>query len=197
MPESKGPGKPILTFADAAHFDAWLEEFHGDSSGIRLRIAKKGAADHSITYEEALECALRWGWIDSRKEKADEDSWLQHFTPRRSGSVWSRINRDKAERLIAEGRMQPPGLEAVDEARRSGSWDKAYDSQSRMELPEDFAAELERRPAARVFFAGLDSRNRYAMLYRVHQAKKPETRAARILAFADMLERGERIYPKK
>ncbi|CDN46101.1 hypothetical protein BN871_KO_00050 [Paenibacillus sp. P22] len=108
MPEQKGLGKPILTFADAAQFDAWLEEFHGESSGIRLRIAKKGAAKHSIAYEEALECALRWGWIDSRKEKADEDGWLQHFTPRRSGSVWSRINRDKAERLIAEGRMRPP-----------------------------------------------------------------------------------------
>lgn len=186
---------PTLFFADRLTFEEWLESHHEVSPGIWLRIAKKHAGFDSVTYEEALEAALCYGWIDSRKETYDERSWLQRFTPRGPRSIWSKVNKDKAERLIAEGRMKLPGFAAIEAAKRNGLWDQAYESQSRASLPEDLASELERNAKAKAFYDSLDKRNQYAILFRVHNAKKPETRAKRIQQFITMLEQGERIYP--
>lgn len=187
---------PIMLFGDREAFEQWLEEHHDKSRGIRLRIAKKNAGVKSVTYDEALECALCYGWVDSRKEALDDETWLQRFTPRGPRSIWSQVNKDKAERLIAEGQMKPSGMQAIEAARRNGQWDKAYASQSAASMPDDLAAELARNPAAQAFYDSLDKQNRYAITFRIHQAKKPETRERRIRQFVEMLEKGERIYPK-
>jgi uncharacterized protein YdeI (YjbR/CyaY-like superfamily) len=187
---------PILFFEEPVQLEAWLEANHDESSGFRLKLAKKGSGLQSVTYEQALDCALCYGWVDSQKEALDELAWLQRFTPRGPRSIWSKINRVKAERLIASGRMKPPGLAAIEAARRDGRWDKAYESQSVADVPEDFAAELKRHPKAETFFETLDRQNRYAVLFRIHQAKKPETREKRIRDFIDMLDRGETLHPK-
>ncbi|MFB0843037.1 YdeI/OmpD-associated family protein [Paenibacillus oleatilyticus] len=186
---------PILLFADQPTWEAWLEQNHAASAGVRLRLAKKQADVVTLTYQEALESALCYGWIDSRKEAYDESTWLQRFTPRGAKSIWSKVNKDKAEALIASGRMQPPGLRAIEAAKQNGQWDKAYESQSRATVPDDLQSELDRNPQAKAFFETLDSQNRYAILFRVHSAKKAETRAKRIHQFVAMLERGEKIYP--
>ncbi|KPV60441.1 bacteriocin-protection protein [Paenibacillus sp. A3] len=186
---------PILLFADPSSWEAWLEQNHAASAGVRLRLAKKQADVVTLTYQEALESSLCYGWIDSRKEAYDENTWLQRFTPRGAKSIWSKINKDKAEALIASGRMQPPGLRAIEAAKQNGQWDKAYESQSRATVPDDLQSELDRNPQAKAFFETLDSQNRYAVLFRVHSAKKAETRAKRIQQFVAMLERGEKIYP--
>lgn len=186
---------PILLFADQPSWEAWLEQNHAASAGVRLRLAKKQADVVTLTYQEALESALCYGWIDSRKEACDESTWLQRFTPRGAKSIWSKVNKDKAEALIASGRMQSPGLRAIEAAKQSGQWDKAYESQSRATVPDDLQSELDRNPQAKAFFETLDSQNRYAILFRVHSAKKAETRAKRIQQFVAMLERGEKIYP--
>ncbi|MFC4810249.1 YdeI/OmpD-associated family protein [Paenibacillus sp. GCM10023250] len=185
---------PVLGFADAEAFEAWLSEHHASSPGIWLLIGKKGSDEASVTYGEALEVALCFGWIDSRKEKRDASHWLQRFTPRGPRSIWSKVNKEKAERLIAEGRMQPAGLRSIEAAKRGGEWDKAYASQSNAEVPGDFAEALARNPKAQAFFDALDRQNRYAMTFRIHGAKKPETRAKRIAQFVEMLEKGEKIY---
>ncbi|MBB6730983.1 YdeI/OmpD-associated family protein [Cohnella zeiphila] len=187
---------PILFFENPASLIEWLEENHAASPGFRLKLAKKGSGLKSVTYDEAMDCALRYGWVDSQKEALDDLAWLQRFTPRGPRSIWSKINREKAERLIAAGLMKPSGLAAIEAAKRDGRWDKAYASQSIAEVPEDFAAELKRNPKAAAFFETLDRQNRYAMLFRIHQAKKPETREKRIREFIGMLERGETLYPK-
>lgn len=186
---------PILLFADQPSWEAWLEQNHAASAGVRLHLAKKQADVVTLTYQEALESALCYGWIDSRKEAYDESTWLQRFTPRGAKSIWSKVNKDKAEALIASGRMQPPGLRAIEAAKQNGQWDKAYESQSRATVPDDLQSELDRNPQAKAFFETLDSQNRYAVLFRVHSAKKAETRAKRIQQFVAMLERGEKIYP--
>ncbi|MBU7319996.1 YdeI/OmpD-associated family protein [Paenibacillus oleatilyticus] len=186
---------PILLFADQPTWEAWLEQNHAASAGVRLRLAKKQTDVVTLTYQEALESALCYGWIDSRKEAYDESTWLQRFTPRGAKSIWSKVNKDKAEALIASGRMQPPGLRAIEAAKQNGQWDKAYESQSRATVPDDLQSELDRNPQAKAFFETLDSQNRYAILFRVHSAKKAETRAKRIQQFVAMLERGEKIYP--
>jgi uncharacterized protein YdeI (YjbR/CyaY-like superfamily) len=149
----------------------------------------------SVSYSEALEVALCYGWIDGQKKSDSENTWLQKFTPRGKKSIWSQINREKALALMQTGRMKPAGLEAVERARKDGSWDAAYESSSTATGPGDFQAALNKNEAAKAFFDGLDSRNRYAVLFRIQTAKKPETRAKRIQQFVDMLERHEKVHP--
>lgn len=186
---------PIIFFAEQSILENWFDKHHDTSSGIRLQIAKKSTNIVSVTYNEALECALCYGWVDSQKETFDEKTWLQRFTPRRAKSIWSKVNKDKAENLIANGRMKPSGLKAIEVAKQNGLWDKAYESQSKASLPDDFAIELRRNVKAQIFYESLDSQNKYAILFRIHNAAKQETRAKRIQQFIMMLEKGEKIYP--
>jgi uncharacterized protein YdeI (YjbR/CyaY-like superfamily) len=196
MPSSRGPAAelPILPFATQDEWAAWLDEQHATAPGIWLKLAKKATGTASVTYDEALLVALCYGWIDGQKKGYDETAWLQKFTPRGPRSIWSKINREKAERLVAEGHMRPAGLREVERARQDGRWDAAYDSQRTAEMPEDFQTALEASPEAKDFFATLNSANRYAMLFRIQTAKKPETRAKRIREFVAMLERREKLY---
>ncbi|XEC95790.1 YdeI family protein [Paenibacillus tarimensis] len=186
---------PILLFADQQSLENWLEDNSDTSPGIRLQISKKNSGIVSVSYHEALEAALCYGWVDSRKETFDERTWLQRFTPRGAKSIWSKINKDKAEQLIANGRMQPGGFKAIEDAKRNGLWDKAYEPQSTASMPEDFAAELDRNVKAKAFYDTLNRQNKYAILFRIHNAKKQETRTKRIQQFLMMLEKGEKIYP--
>jgi uncharacterized protein YdeI (YjbR/CyaY-like superfamily) len=185
---------PILLFAAPPDLEAWLDEYHAESQGFWLKIAKKGAPVPSVTYGEALELALCFGWIDSQKRGHDEQHFLQRFTPRRPGGRWSKINREKAEALIAAGRMRPTGLAEVEAAKADGRWEAAYEGQRTATVPDDLQRELDANPAARDFFAGLDGANRYAVIYRLNEAKKPETRERRLRKFVAMLERGEKIH---
>lgn len=185
---------PILSFDGPDAWAAWLEEHHASSKGIWLELAKKGSGTPSVTYAEALEVALCYGWIDGQKKSHNAAAWLQKFTPRGKRSIWSKVNREKALALLESGRMRPAGLAEVERAQRDGRWEAAYDSQGVAAVPDDLAAALERSPAAKAFFAALDSANRYAILFRVQTAKKAETRARRIEQFVQMLERGEKIH---
>jgi uncharacterized protein YdeI (YjbR/CyaY-like superfamily) len=184
-----------MPFTSVAEWEEWLEENHAVSEGVWIRMAKKDAGIESVRYPEVLESALCFGWIDGRREPLDERYFLQRFTPRRSRSRWSRINREKAERLIADGRMRPAGLAEVERARADGRWEAAYEGQRRSTVPDDLQRELEARPKAKAFFAQLSSQNRYAILYRLQDAKKPETRARRLAQFVAMLEAGATIHP--
>jgi len=186
---------PTILFAAPAELEAWLEEHHESSEGFWLQVAKKGSGEVSVTYAEALELALCFGWIDSQKRGLDEKFFLQRFTPRRPRGKWSRINRDKVEKLIAAGAMRPTGLAEVDAAKADGRWEAAYEGQRTAKVPEDLQRELDGNPAAAEFFAGLDGSNRYAVIYRLNDAKKPETRERRLRKFVAMLERGEKIHP--
>ncbi|HKG16775.1 MAG TPA: YdeI/OmpD-associated family protein [Solirubrobacteraceae bacterium] len=188
---------PVLAFPSRQAWAGWLDEHHESSSGIWLKFAKKGSGIESVSHAEALEEALRHGWIDGQAAKFDEDHWLQRFTPRRPRSRWSRINRDKATELIERGDMKPAGLRQVELARADGRWDAAYEAQSTATVPDDLQRELDRHPAAREAFAALDSRNRYAILYRIQDARRPETRAGRIRRYVAMLEGGETIHPRR
>jgi uncharacterized protein YdeI (YjbR/CyaY-like superfamily) len=185
---------PVLLFASKRELEAWLEENHTASEGLWLKIAKKGSGVESVDYAEALELALCFGWIDSQKRGFDEAFFLQRFTPRRPRGKWSQINRAKAEELIAAGAMRPPGLAEVEAAKADGRWDAAYAGQRAVTVPDDLEQELDRNKAAGEFFATLDSANRYAILYRLQEAKKPETREKRLRKFIAMLERGEKIH---
>jgi uncharacterized protein YdeI (YjbR/CyaY-like superfamily) len=187
---------PQIAFATALMWEEWLQENHSSSEGLRIAIAKKGSGVASVHYPEVLDTALCFGWIDGRRERLDEVRFLQRFTPRRSRSRWSRINRKRAETLISEGRMRPAGMAEVERARADGRWDAAYESQRTIEVPEDLEAELAAHPSAAAFFATLSSQNRYAILYRLHDAKRPETRARRLSQFVAMLEAGETIHPQ-
>ncbi|HEV7399984.1 MAG TPA: YdeI/OmpD-associated family protein [Solirubrobacterales bacterium] len=184
----------ILLFATPAELETWLEEHHPSSPGLWLKIAKKGSGVESVDYAQALELALCFGWIDSQKRGFDERHFLQRFTPRRPRGKWSLINREKAEALIASGAMRPAGLAEVEAAKADGRWQAAYAGQRTAEVPEDLRNELDRSKAAGEFFATLDSANRYAILYRLQEAKKPETRERRLRKFVAMLERGETIH---
>ena len=166
-----------------------------DSKGIWLKIAKKEVGIPSVNYSEALDSALCYGWIDGQKGSFDDKYWLQKFTPRRAKSGWSKVNCDKATELIAKGRMQPAGLRQVELAQADGRWESAYHSQSKITVPEDFQDELDKNPQAKEFFSTLNSANRYAILYRLQTAKKPETRSARIQKFIEMLTRNEKLHP--
>jgi uncharacterized protein YdeI (YjbR/CyaY-like superfamily) len=182
-------------FASRDAWAAWLAAEHEQSDGVWVKIAKKAAGVDSVSYAEALEVALCYGWIDGQKRSFDDDHWLQRFTPRRAWSKWSKINREKATELIDCGAMRPAGLRAVERAKADGRWEAAYEAQSAATVPDDLRQALAAEPAARSFFATLDSRNRYAILYRVEDAKKPETRARRIEKYVAMLAAGEKIYP--
>jgi uncharacterized protein YdeI (YjbR/CyaY-like superfamily) len=185
---------PIHLFADPDALEVWLTENHGSSAGAWLKIAKKGTGKRSITYAEALELALCFGWIDSQKRGFDEEYFLQRFTPRRPRGRWSQINREKAEALIAAKRMRPTGLAQVEAAKADGRWEAAYAGQRTAAVPDDLQRELDANPAAAEFFAALDSANRYAVIYRLNDAKKPETRERRLRKFVAMLERSEKIH---
>ena len=184
-----------IFFATAAEWEAWLEHNHAQPEGVVIKIAKKDSGVESVRYPEVLESALCFGWIDGRRDALDERHFLQLFTPRRPRSRWSRINRDTVERLTAGGRMRPAGLKEVQRAKADGRWRAAYESQSRSTVPEDLQRELDARPGARAFFATLSSQNRYAILYRLQDAKRPDTRARRLAEFVAMLEAGETIHP--
>jgi uncharacterized protein YdeI (YjbR/CyaY-like superfamily) len=185
---------PIHLFSTPAALERWLEESHDSADGVWLKIAKKGAGKRSVTYAEALELALCFGWIDSQKRGFDATYFLQRFTPRRPGGRWSKINREKAEALIVAGRMRPAGLAEVEAAKADGRWEAAYEGQRTAKVPPDLQRELDANPTAREFFEGLDSANRYAILYRLDEAKKPETRERRLRKFVAMLARGEKIH---
>jgi uncharacterized protein YdeI (YjbR/CyaY-like superfamily) len=184
-----------IPFASPAEWERWLEENHAECEGVWIKMAKKAAGIESVRYPEVLDSAICFGWIDGRREALDERYFLQRFTRRRARSRWSRINREKAEALIADSRMRPAGLAEVERARADGRWEAAYDGQKRIAIPEDLQRELDARPEARAFFAELSSQNRYAILYRLQEAKRPETRARRLEKFLAMLEAGETIHP--
>jgi uncharacterized protein YdeI (YjbR/CyaY-like superfamily) len=185
---------PIILFATPTDLEAWLEENHEQPEGFWLKVAKKGSGEQSVTYGEALELALCFGWIDSQKRGHDEKFFLQRFTPRRPRGRWSKINREKVEALLAGGAMRPAGLVEVKAAKADGRWEAAYEGQRTAKIPDDLQRELDANAAAREFFATLDSTNRYAVIYRLNDAKKPETRERRLRKFVAMLERGEKIH---
>ncbi|AKQ66199.1 putative periplasmic membrane protein [Myxococcus hansupus] len=200
-PTKKAPAKkapaaelPILAFATPADVSAWMKKHHASERGFWLKLAKKGSGIDSVTYAEALDVALEWGWIDGQKQSFDDTAWLQKFTPRGPRSVWSKVNCAKVEALIAAGRMKPSGMAVVEKAREDGRWDAAYESQSKATVPEDLAQALAANARAAEFFSTLNAANRYAILWRVHTAKKAETRARRIEQFVEMLARHESLH---
>ncbi|OCS49792.1 YdeI/OmpD-associated family protein [Ralstonia pickettii] len=186
---------PILTFTSQQAWEAWLETNGETAAGVWLRIAKRTAEDSTVSYAEALESALCYGWIDGQKQAENAHYWLQRFTPRTTKSIWSKINTTKAEALIAAGRMRPAGLRAVELAKRDGRWEAAYSSASTSTVPDDLQQALGANPKAKQFFATLNSQNRYAILFRIQNVKKAETRAKKIAQFIDMLNKGEKLHP--
>jgi uncharacterized protein YdeI (YjbR/CyaY-like superfamily) len=182
-----------MSFASPQAWEGWLEENHR-CAGVWIKMAKRDAGIESVRYPDVLEIALCFGWIDGRRKALDERYFLQRFTPRRPRGRWSRINRDTAARLTAEGRMRAAGHAEVERAKLDGRWDAAYEGQKRSVVPDDLQRELDARPQARAFFAELSSQNRYSILYRLQDAKKPETRARRLAKFVAMLEAGEAIH---
>ena len=189
------PDLPIIPFASRDAWEAWLQEQHATSEGLWLKFAKKDSGIETVTYSEAVEAALCYGWIDGQKASFDDHYWLQRFTPRRPRSKWSKINRQKATELIERSEMKPAGLRGVERAKADGRWDAAYDAQSTATVPEDLRRELDKNDRAREFFATLDSANRYAILYQIQDAKRPETRARRIQKYVAMLNEQKKIYP--
>jgi uncharacterized protein YdeI (YjbR/CyaY-like superfamily) len=187
--------EPTLTFSKASEWDAWLTKHHDQSGAVLLRIPKGTGSD--LTYSRALDAALAWGWIDSQKRALDATAWLQRFSPRTAKSPWSKINRARAEALIASGAMKPPGLAEVERARADGRWERAYEGSRTAEVPADLASALARDPRARAFFDALDRANRYAILWRVQNAKKPETRARRIEEFVALCAAGKTLHPAR
>lgn len=186
---------PIISFPTPSAWSAWLESNHASSRGLWLRLAKKASGIPSVTYPEAVDVALAWGWIDGLKRSFDDTSWIQKFTPRGAKSLWSKINREKALALIASGQMKPSGLAEVERAKLDGRWEAAYDAQSNATVPDDLAAAFAASPRAAAFFATLNAANRYAVLFRVQTAKKAETRARRIEQLVEMLGRHEKLHP--
>ena len=184
---------PTHAFASPEEWDRWLADNHDSVDGVWIKMAKKASGIPTVAYPEVLEIALSYGWIDGLRRAHDESWFLQKFTPRRARSRWSRINRDTATRLIEEGRMKPAGMREVERARADGRWEAAYESQRTIEVPDDLRRELRARPRARATFEGLNSQNRYAILYRLHDAKRPETRARRLAQYLAALEQGRGI----
>ncbi len=189
------PSSIPIHFDSREAFEAWLDEHHESAGEVWAKIAKKTSGIPSVTYEEAVEVALCFGWIDGQMRSLDQDFYVQRFTPRAKRSKWSALNREKATRLIESGAMRPAGLREVERAKADGRWDAAYDAQSTAAVPDDLERALARHDTARAFFATLDSRNRYAILYRIQDAKKPETRARRIQQFVAMLNEQRKLYP--
>jgi uncharacterized protein YdeI (YjbR/CyaY-like superfamily) len=186
-----------LAFASQEEWREWLAANHGASDGIWIRFAKKASGIPTVVYAEALEVALAHGWIDGQVKRVDDDWYRQRWTPRRARSIWSKRNRAMAEAMIAAGEMQPAGLAEVERAKADGRWERAYDAPSTATVPDDLRAALDAAPGAAEFFAGLDSTNRYAILHRIQNAKKAETRASRIEKFAAMCARGETLHPPR
>ena len=186
---------PILLFSHQTAWRDWLDHHHESERGVWLRLAKAASTLESVSYAEALDVSLCYGWIDGQAKKHDGDSWLQKFTPRGKKSAWSKRNREHVERLIEAGQMQPAGFAAIEAAKADGRWDRAYDSPASAAVPEDLRAALEESPEAKAFFGTLNSANRFAILYRIQTAVKPETRDRRIAKFVAMLERRETLYP--
>ena len=185
--------QPVLFFATPDELGAWMDEHAEESDGIWLKFAKKASGIPSVVYADAVEIALCHGWIDGQAKRLDEQHYLQKFTPRRPRSKWSKLNREKAERLIAEGRMRLGGLREVDRAKQDGRWDEAYDSPTTATVPEDFKRALDAEPAARDFFERLGNTKRYSFLYRIEDAKRPETRAKRIAEYVALLREGKTL----
>ena len=194
MTTAKSADLPVRLFKDDAAWEAWLAAQHDKSKGLWLRIAKAASNVKSLSYAEALDVALCYGWIDSQKKTFDDTTFIQKFTPRGKRSIWSKINREKVQRLIESGRMQPAGVEAVERAKANGQWDAAYDSHRTAGVPDDFQRALDAHPQAKAFFATLNSTNRYAILFRIQTVKRAETRAKKIGQFIGMLERREVIH---
>ena len=184
---------PTLTFESKKKFADWLAKNHDKSAGLWLKIAKKAAGIPTVTYAEALDVALCYGWIDGQKGSFDDKYFLQKFTPRRPKSIWSKINVEKVERLIASGEMKPSGLKAVDAAKQDGRWAAAYSSQGNIEVPADFQSALNKNKKAKAFFETLSGSKRYSFLFRITTAKKAETREKRIRQFVEMLSKGETL----
>lgn len=194
-PQSKSSTTlPVLHFERQKDWTNWLTENHSSSLGVWLQLAKKGSDIQSVSYDEAIEVALCFGWIDGQKQTHSEQFWLQKFTRRSDKSVWSKINKDKALALIKTGKMKPAGLQEIEHAKSDGRWDAAYDSASKATVPSDFQSALDSNTRAKNFFETLDSRNRYAILFRIQTAKKAETRAKKIAQFVLMLERHEKVH---
>jgi uncharacterized protein YdeI (YjbR/CyaY-like superfamily) len=185
---------PIKEFATAAAFERWLAKEHARSGGIWMRFRTKAAPTRSVTYAEAVDVALCYGWIDGQALRGDEHWYLQRFTPRRPRSRWSKLNTERVARLTKEGRMQPAGIAQVEAAKVDGRWNAAYAPPSQRTVPEDFLRALEKNREAKAFFATLDRRNTYAISYRLEDAKRPETRERRIREFIEKLARGEKLY---
>jgi uncharacterized protein YdeI (YjbR/CyaY-like superfamily) len=186
---------PIFVFEHQRAWEDWLSRNHRETTGVWLRIAKKGSKIRSLTHAEALESALCFGWIDAQKKPETADAWLQRFTPRGKRSIWSKINCQKASALIECGRMRDSGLEEVLRAKKDGRWEQAYDSPRNATVPGDFQAALDKSARAKAFFATLESRNRYAILFRIQTVKRAETRAQKITEFISMLEKHEKLHP--
>ncbi|MEV8088767.1 YdeI/OmpD-associated family protein [Streptomyces nigra] len=184
-----------VAFESAEALQAWLDENHAGSPGIWLKLRKKAPGVVALDYAQALDVALCYGWIDGQKAALDDEWWLQRFGPRTARSRWSKINRDKVASLIEQGRMRPPGQAEIDRAKADGRWDAAYDSPRTATVPDDLAAALAAEPAAAEFFETLNRTNRFAILYRVQDAKRPETRARRIEKYVTMLAKGEKPHP--
>lgn len=200
MPAAKSAIKPDVSptlFKSAKAFEAWLKKNHASSSGLWLKIAKRDANEPSVTYPEAVEIALCWGWIDGQKNGLDDQHFLQRFTPRRARSIWSKINVDKAAALIEAGRMQAPGHAQIVAAQADGRWARAYDGARTSAVPEDLLVALEAEPRARAFFATINAANRYAVLWRIQTAVNAETRARRIAQLVEMLAQGKTIHAAK
>jgi uncharacterized protein YdeI (YjbR/CyaY-like superfamily) len=186
---------PVLGFGEPAEWESWLAEHHATAPGVWLKIAKSGSRTRGVSYPDALEVALCFGWIDGQKARGAEGFWLQRFTPRKAGSGWSKINTEKAAALIAAGRMRPAGLREVERARADGRWDAAYAGQRTMTVPDDLAEALAANDAARAFFDTISSVNRYAICYRIGRVKRPETRARKIAEYVAMLAEHKTIHP--
>lgn len=186
-------GWPLIAFPDAAAFERWLDEHQHDTSGFWLKIAKKASGIASITYDEAVDVALCFGWIDGLGNRYDDAWYLQRFSPRRPRSLWSKINTQKVQALTEAGRMRPAGLAAVEKAKSDGRWDAAYSGSKDIEVPTDLQQFLDANPDAAAFWASLTRTSRYPFLFRLHTAKRPETRAKRFAEFTRMLQAGEKL----
>lgn len=185
---------PHLLCLTQNDWEQWLEENHTSSQGVWLKHAKKAGGKQSVSYQEALEVALCFGWIDGQKNKLDDEYFLQKFTPRRKKSMWSQINREKVAKLIEDGKMREAGLREIEAAKADGRWDAAYEPASKMTVPEDVQAALDANPAAKAFFEQLNKANRYAILYRIQNVKKAETRQRKITEFIQMLAENRKIH---
>jgi len=190
----KAPPKPVLTCKSQKDWEKWLSKNYTDEVGVNLQLFKKDSGKQTLTYDEALDSALCYGWIDGQKNTYDAESWVQAFTPRRKRSPWSKRNIEHVKRLIKEGRMQPSGQLQIDLAKKDGRWDRAYDAASASVIPEDFLSALNKNKKAKAFFETLNKANRYAITYRLQTAKKPETREKRMALILEMMKDGKKFH---